>query len=608
MSSGPSTDTTSNQKQKTNSTAKTQQELDAEQLVQAQQQSLTGTQNVGQTSTQNIGQQSSLQNAQQQSLNTGATTNIGQQATQNTGQQTSANIGSTQNVGTAATQNTGQQQSLNTGQTATQQAQQQATQNTGQQASTNLGATTGQQTSQGLAAAQPMLQQILNTAGGLNTGTNAVENAALQGLTTAAQTNAAQFNPQIAALANDQFAGGGFGAGQQGVMNATQAAQAAYNQALNPDLTGQNNPYLQSLLGNITDRIRNDVGGQFAAAGRSFSGAHAGALSDAMSRGLADPLLQNYWRERDAQTAAAGNLQNSALAQSGELDRIRAQQLSARGQGAQTAASMYDPYNTALQAGNYQASQPINRLGMLGNLATSISGTGGSVNTAGTQAQTGLVNTANQGTTTGLSTGLTNTAQQGLVNTANQGLTNTMDTSNTQNLGMLNTANQGLTNTIDQGTSVNTGMLNSSQQGLVNTANAGLTNTADASLTAATQAANQLTNSNQDTSGKTTTKGKGTVAGTSATQQQSDPFQIGVGLLTGIGGLLSDRRMKEDIEQIGEAFNGLPIYRFRYKGIDGFHIGFMADEVEQRVPEAVETGTGGFKFVNYKTATEGALR
>ena len=74
------------------------------------------------------------------------------------------------------------------------------------------------------------------------------------------------------------------------------------------------------------------------------------------------------------------------------------------------------------------------------------------------------------------------------------------------------------------------------------------------------------------------------------------------GGLTAAGGLaLSDRRAKENIERIGKAKNGLPIYAYNYKGGDTTHIGFMADEVEKKHPDAVED-IGGLKAVNYAKA------
>lgn len=67
---------------------------------------------------------------------------------------------------------------------------------------------------------------------------------------------------------------------------------------------------------------------------------------------------------------------------------------------------------------------------------------------------------------------------------------------------------------------------------------------------------------------------------------------------------LSDRRYKTDITQIATAKNGLPIYRFRYLGSRDFTIGFMADEVEKVIPDAVFTNPDGVKYVDYARATE----
>jgi hypothetical protein len=67
---------------------------------------------------------------------------------------------------------------------------------------------------------------------------------------------------------------------------------------------------------------------------------------------------------------------------------------------------------------------------------------------------------------------------------------------------------------------------------------------------------------------------------------------------------LSDRRMKHDIRRIGKTDDGMPIYKFKYKGDDReqTHIGFMADEVERKHPDAVMTGSDGMKRVDYGQA------
>lgn len=71
----------------------------------------------------------------------------------------------------------------------------------------------------------------------------------------------------------------------------------------------------------------------------------------------------------------------------------------------------------------------------------------------------------------------------------------------------------------------------------------------------------------------------------------------------GLAGLFSDRRLKTDVSPIGIANNGLTIYSYRYVDSPEYHLGFMADEVEQVIPEAVTEDPSGYKMVNYKIAT-----
>lgn len=66
---------------------------------------------------------------------------------------------------------------------------------------------------------------------------------------------------------------------------------------------------------------------------------------------------------------------------------------------------------------------------------------------------------------------------------------------------------------------------------------------------------------------------------------------------------LSDRRTKEDVVQIGKADNGLPIYSFRYKGEPRTQIGFMAQDVEKKRPDAV-ANVAGLKMVDYARAVQ----
>lgn len=71
------------------------------------------------------------------------------------------------------------------------------------------------------------------------------------------------------------------------------------------------------------------------------------------------------------------------------------------------------------------------------------------------------------------------------------------------------------------------------------------------------------------------------------------------GLGSSLIGMFSDRRLKTDIKRIGLTDGGLPVYTYRYGGEGPYHMGVMADEVEQVIPSAVNEHHSGFKMVNY---------
>jgi hypothetical protein len=61
----------------------------------------------------------------------------------------------------------------------------------------------------------------------------------------------------------------------------------------------------------------------------------------------------------------------------------------------------------------------------------------------------------------------------------------------------------------------------------------------------------------------------------------------------------SDIRLKTDIEKVGIAANGLPLYNFRYIGSDAVYRGVMAQDVLELYPEAVCTMPNGYLGVRY---------
>lgn len=72
---------------------------------------------------------------------------------------------------------------------------------------------------------------------------------------------------------------------------------------------------------------------------------------------------------------------------------------------------------------------------------------------------------------------------------------------------------------------------------------------------------------------------------------------------TGGAGWYSDARLKRNINRIGYADNGLPIYAFDYKFGGPRHIGFMAQDVIQHNPDAVSVDpNSGYMVVDYGKA------
>jgi len=104
------------------------------------------------------------------------------------------------------------------------------------------------------------------------------------------------------------------------------------------------------------------------------------------------------------------------------------------------------------------------------------------------------------------------------------------------------------------------------------------------------------------------TTSKGTATGTQTTIGSPSPFSV----ITNLAGMfgqayaMSDERIKEDIEPVGETYDGQQIYKYRIKGDPKAQLGLMAQEVEGRKPEAVGS-ISGLKMVDYDRATEDAV-
>lgn len=84
-------------------------------------------------------------------------------------------------------------------------------------------------------------------------------------------------------------------------------------------------------------------------------------------------------------------------------------------------------------------------------------------------------------------------------------------------------------------------------------------------------------------------------------QAKNAGMQSLMGGLFGLGSaaIMSDVRLKTDIRRVGATDGGLPIYTYRYRGRPEFHMGVMAQDVAEVMPQAV-VPVGGFLAVNYE--------
>ena len=109
-----------------------------------------------------------------------------------------------------------------------------------------------------------------------------------------------------------------------------------------------------------------------------------------------------------------------------------------------------------------------------------------------------------------------------------------------------------------------------------------------------------------------TTTGSGTSSGYSTFMPASNPTSSILGGAMGAAGLglqlakflpFSDKRLKTDIKPVGKTHDGQNVYSYRFLGEPHHQIGLVAQEVEQRHPEAVVTDRAGWKHVDYGRAT-----
>lgn len=339
-------------------------------------------------------------------------------------------------------------------------------------------------------AAQPMLQSILGQLGtGLNnTGLTGAETGALNTL----QANAAQGNPyagQIGGYAQSLLNGGGANAQADNVQGNLGAFRSQLMPYANGSMVG-NNPALAAQLAQIQTDVSNSVNGQFAAAGRDFSGANQMAYGRGVAAAEAPVIAAQYNQDVANQLNAANALYNAGNTTAGTLSGMQQNYLANQGQGVTAAQSALDAQNYGANATLAEEAQrrgiPVQALSLLAQIGVPIAGLG------------------------------------------------------------------------------------------------------------------------KQTDGTTT-----------STQQLSGADEFGK-IAGGIGNIVgslnplktflnSDRRLKEDISQVGTLFDGTPVYGYRYKGAPAYHIGLIAQDVEKTASQAV-IEINGYKAVDYRAATEVSRR
>ncbi|WP_315806708.1 MULTISPECIES: tail fiber domain-containing protein [unclassified Bradyrhizobium] len=239
--------------------------------------------------------------------------------------------------------------------------------------------------------AQPLLQGILSqlNSGVNNTGLTTAEAGALNTL----QGNAAQGNPyagQIGNYAQSLLNGGGATAQAPNVQANLSALQNYLTPYANGSMIG-NNPALTAQLAQIQTDVGNSVNGQFAAAGRDFSGANQMAYGRGIAAAEAPVIAAQYNQDVTNQLAAANSLYGAGNTTANTLAGMQQQYLANQGQGVIAAQSALDAQNYGANATLAEEAQrrgiPLQTLQLLAQIGTPIAGLGQQSNSTGTTVQ-----------------------------------------------------------------------------------------------------------------------------------------------------------------------------------------------------------------------------
>jgi hypothetical protein len=246
---------------------------------------------------------------------------------------------------------------------------------------TSKQSTTQSSTTEPWKDAQPALQGILgqlSTNLG-NTGLTGAESGALDTLQRNAG-QASQFAPAITNFANNLLSGGNAGAESGNIQNGLSTFQNQLTPYANGSMIG-NNPALKAQLDTIMSDVGNNINGQFAAAGRDFSGANQQAYGRGVAQGIAPVLASQYNQDVANQINAAGQLYGAQNTTSGLLAGLNQQSLANQQAGVTAAGQATDAANAGanqtLAAEAARRGIPVQALGLLAQIGIPIAGLGG---------------------------------------------------------------------------------------------------------------------------------------------------------------------------------------------------------------------------------------
>ncbi len=230
----------------------------------------------------------------------------------------------------------------------------------------------------------PLLKDLLGKLQGADTSVSPAMTGAFDKL----KANASAGNPyagSTAALAKDLYATPSQLALSSGAYGMLQDRLSG--------IAGQDNdpmktPGIAGMLNTLNGDITKNISGQFAAAGRSGSPAHAQALARGLAQGEGGLLLDQYNKNVGAQTGAAQVLQSAGESTAATNAGLQAKNAALRMLG-------IDAGNTALQQQDYsplrmleigqqEQGLPFQNLGLLAKLLIPLAGIGGQSKTQGT--------------------------------------------------------------------------------------------------------------------------------------------------------------------------------------------------------------------------------